>query len=293
MRRGGYPPAMDTILARKMWATLEPYTAMIYFAPEAFAAWEQLGLAGKGMGHFASRSAPMGRVGAGVVAASFYNFNPALVARHIPAAWDIASPEEILAARLEAVDAALRRLIGDAIESDEMTQAADVALAAATAGPIDGRPLFAGYRDLDIPDEPHLRLWHAITLLREFRGDGHVAALAAAGLSGLEAVVSYAATGEMFNPDFYRRSRGWSEQEWAGGHARLAEQGWIDDDGDLTEAGRQGRARIEADTDRLAMPPWEAIGQTAADELRAAIRPWSRAIVSAGGIGSSPAITTG
>lgn len=269
---------MEPVLARKMWATLEPVHASIYFAGEAHAAWEALGFPHRGMGYFASRSAAMGRVEAAVVAATFYNFNPALVARFIPAAWDIASPAEILAARYRAADTALRRLLGDAVASEEMAWAADTSMEAARAAAPDGRPLFAAHAVLPVPTDPHLRLWHALTLLREFRGDGHVQALVSAGLSGLQAVISYAATGEGFGADFYRRSRGWSEEEWALGTESLRSLGWLDADGSLTEVGKAGREMIEAATDRLSLAPWQAIGEEAADRLRATVRPWSRAI---------------
>lgn len=276
---------MDTILARKMWATLEPFHAMIYFAPEGFEAWERLGFPHRGMGYFASRAAPMGAVTAPVVAATFYNFNPDLVARFIPAAWEIAPPAEILAARYDAVDRALRRMLDpDSLESDEMASAAATAGEATEACPADGRALFGSHRRLDWPEEPHLRLWHALTLFREFRGDGHVASLLDADVSGIEAVVSYAATGEAFDAHFYRRSRGWSEEAWAAAEQRLTERGWLLA-GELTDEGRAGREAIESATDRLAMAPWQAIGQERSDQLRATVRPWSRAIVAAGGLG--------
>lgn len=279
---------MDTILARKMWATLEPYHAMIHFAPEAFAAWERLGFPHRGMGYFAARAAAMGRVDANVVTATFFNFHPGLVAKFIPAAWDIAEPEQVVEARYRAADQALTRLLDGNVGGNDMRWAGETAMEATTACRPEGRPLFAAHASVPAPEEPHLLLWHALTLLREYRGDAHVHLLVAAGLSGLEAVVSYAATGDMFDPTFYRRSRGYSEEEWADGEASLRERGWLDDSSNLTEAGRQGRAELEASTDSLSMDPWRAIGQEASDRLRETVRPWSRAIVAAGGLGGSP-----
>lgn len=272
---------METIIARKMWATLEPYHAMIYFASEAFAAWEELGFPKRGMGYFASRSGAMGRVEPSVVSAVFYNFHPGLVARFLPEAWEIADPPAVVEARYAAADAALRRMLGEEVTSPEMAWSAEAAMEAALACPPDGRPLFAAHAALEAPDEPHMKLWHALTLLREFRGDGHVQSLVSAGISGLEAVVSYAATGELFDAAFYRRSRGWSDDEWADGEELLQAQGWMGTDGVLTDTGRAGRAAIESATDRLAMAPWEAIGQETADRLRATIRPWSRTLAAA------------
>src|ERR1039458_2739083 len=166
-------------LARKMWRTLEPYHGIIYFTPHAAAAYAQLGIEGRD-GYFASRAAPLGPVSAEVVIATFYNFHPGLVRHAIPGAWEKASPAQILEARLAAADLALREILGDRIESDEVVRAAMLAEGAAPAAPIAGRPLFAAHAALAWPDPPHLALWHAITLLREFRGDGHIAALVTA-----------------------------------------------------------------------------------------------------------------
>ncbi|CAN5875880.1 hypothetical protein BH23ACT5_BH23ACT5_23290 [soil metagenome] len=278
---------MEANLSRKMWATLEAYHAVVYFAPEAFTAWEDLGFPHRGMGYFASRSAAMGKVGSAVVAATFYNFNPSLVARFIPAAWDIAEPSRVIDVRIGAGDGALRRILADQLDTPEMAWAAEFSVGAAGSGPTNGRPLAAAHAAVPLPDETHLRLWHALTVLREYRGDGHVHALVSGGLTGLESVVSYAATGELFDATFYRRSREWSEEEWAAGEDSLRSRGWVDESGVLTDVGRVGREMIEAQTDRLALAPWEAIGLDKADQLRAAVRPWSRAIVAAGGFGRS------
>src|SRR4051794_35291889 len=173
---------MDPTVARRMHRTLEPYHGMIYFVPEAQAAYEAIGLTGRRMGYFASRGAPLGAVPADVVIATFFNFNPGLVRRSIPVAWERARPATISDARLGAADAALRRYLGGAVGSPEMRTAADLARRACDGCRTEGRPLFAGHAALAWPDEPHLVLWHAQTLLRECRGDGHIAALVAAGL---------------------------------------------------------------------------------------------------------------
>lgn len=225
---------------------------------------------------------PIGGVGG---PATFYNFARAAVARAVPAVWEHADPATVLTARGAAADAALVRLLGEgAIGSPEMAWAATTAERAARACPVEGRPLFGGHADLPWPERTHLRLWHAVTLLREFRGDGHVASLLSAGLSGIEAVASYAATGDEFEAAFYRRSRGWGEEAWASAEEALVRRGWLAD-GSLTEAGLAAREGIEATTDRLTMAPWFTIGEDDADRLRQTVRPWSRPIVAAGGLG--------
>jgi hypothetical protein len=268
---------MDPSVARRMHRTLEPYHGMIYFVPEARAAYEAIGLTGHRMGYFASRAAPMGAVPADVVIATFFNFNPALVRRSIPEAWERATPAAIVDARLEGADAALRRFLGDGADSEEMRTAAALARRATDGCRTEGRPLFAGHAALEWPTEPHLVLWHAQTLLRECRGDGHVAALVAAGLDAPEALVLHQATGEL-PPGVLQTSRAWPDDEWKAAVERLQARGWIDRDGALTASGRVVRDDIEARTDELMLPCWNILGDDTCAELRALVRPWSRAI---------------
>src|SRR6185369_12513503 len=118
------PGATQVHPSRLAWKMLEPYHAMIYFVPEAREANAAAGLKGYWMGYFASRAAPLGPVSANVVAATFYNFHPRMVARSIPDAWSFSSPQKVIAARYSSADAVLRRLLGDAIGSPEMVEAA-------------------------------------------------------------------------------------------------------------------------------------------------------------------------
>ena len=195
-----------TEIARRAKSALEVIHSMIYFAPEAEEGFAALGLERGRMSYYAGRSAAMGPVGPGVVAATFYNFNSESVAKHIPRAWSIASPSAVLEARFRAADAALRRMLDD-VASPAVTGAAELAREASLACGPEGKPLFAAHADLDWPDEPHLRLWHAVTLLREFRGDAHIAALQHADLSGLQALALHSATGEGFKPSAARTLR--------------------------------------------------------------------------------------
>jgi hypothetical protein len=265
--------------ARKTWRTLEPLHGMIYFVPEAAEAYERLGITGRS-GYFASRAAPMGAVPADVVISTFYNFNPDLVRVAIPESWEKASPGELVAARFGAVDAAFRRLLGDeVVRSSEMRRAAHLArVAAEEAGRhVEGRPLAAGHCDVDWPDEPHLALWHAQSVLREFRGDGHIALLVVHGLSGLEALVTHAASGDV-PAHLLRATRAWSEEAWDGAADALRERGWLEvgDGLRLTESGETRRRAIEDGTDRLAAAPYDALGEERCAELRGLARPWSK-----------------
>ena len=270
-------------LARKMHRTLEPYHGMIYFAPEAQSEYEQLGLpAGEYFeGYFASRSAAMGAVAAEVVIATFYNFHPDLVRAAVPSCWELATPAEWQAARRRGADRALRRMLGDALDAPEVSEAAASAREAAGACAPAGRPLFAGHTSLDWPDEPHLALWHAVTMLREYRGDGHVDVLVHADISPGEALLLHETSG-MIPPGFLQPSRAWSDDEWEEARQMLRDRGWMDGD-ELSAEGRQVREDIERRTDELAIAPWIALGGTRCARLRELVRPLSKAIVAAGG----------
>jgi hypothetical protein len=242
--------------------------SMIYFVPETEQQLTGAGLKPGRMCYFAGRSAAMGAVGSGVVSATFYNFHPGLVAHCIPAAWELARPDAVLAARLAAADEALRRLLGpEVIGSAEVGRLAGLTREATEACRPEGRPLFAAHAGLAWPDEPHLVLWQALTLLREHRGDGHVWALGMGGLSGIEALVTHTATGRGFTPEFARRSRGYQPEEWDGAVAGLVSRGLMAGDGTLTEAGRALRAQVEDETDRLAAPPWQHLGEERTAEV--------------------------
>ncbi len=269
-------------IARKCWRTLEPYHGFIYFAPEAAAHYERIGLHGRSQ-YFASRSAAMGAVGPTVVQATFFNFEPGLVVSAMEGIWDRVDTDDVLLARHSAVDEGLARLLGPAVlESAEMVEALRLirpVVDAAMRRP-EGRPLFAGHARLPEPDMPHLALWWAITLLREFRGDGHIVALIDAGLSGLDALLLHGASGEV-SMDLLQSTRGWSDGAWAAGLDSLRARGLVDASSALTSDGAALRARVEARTDELAAPAWRALPAADAERLRALVRPWSKTISAA------------
>jgi hypothetical protein len=271
------------LLARKTWRTVEPLHGMIYFVPEAAEAYAALGITGTN-GYFASRAAPMGAVSAEVVISTFYNFKPDLVHAAIPRAWELAAPEELVRARLRAVDRAYRRLLGDdVVDSEEMVRAAELTrtLAEDASTRLEGRPLCAGHARLSWPEQPHLALWHAQSILREFRGDGHIALLVTHDLSGIEALVTHGAGGDV-PLGLLRSTRGWSDQEWAAAVAGLRQRGWLaagsGDETTFTEWGAAQRQEIEAETDRLAAAPYAHLGDQDCAELRSITRPWSRVV---------------
>ncbi|WP_308164238.1 SCO6745 family protein [Nonomuraea sediminis] len=265
--------------ARAAWRRLEPVHGMIYFVPEAAERYAALGLKDRA-GYFASRAAALGRASADLVIATFYNFNPTLVRRAIPAAWDVTTPGQLLAARVEAAGAALRRAGIHELPGLEETLALATRAAEAACEHPQGRPLFAAHATLDWPDEPILRLWHAQTLLREFRGDGHVAILLSEGIGPLEALVLHACSGTV-PPVFLKVSRNWPEAEWAETEERLRERGLLDGD-ELSTAGKALRQHVEDRTDALALPAYAALGEDGCERLAELARPFGRAVVDRG-----------
>lgn len=272
---------MELGLVRQMWQMLEPLHAVLYYAPEVTAAAAELGydVRTRWPSYFALRAAPLGAAGPERVASAFYSFSPRTVEQHIPAAWDTATPDAVLDVRLGAVDRALRVLLGDRIGSAELAEAAGLARRAAEAASTAGRPLAAANAELAWPDEPHLALWQAATVLREHRGDGHIAALLTAGLDPCEALVSFAAVGAA--PVEVFASRGWTGAEWSAATERLATRGWIDADGLATAAGKQGRDDVERLTDELAAGPWRELA-AATGRLAQLTGPLTMAVVGAG-----------
>jgi hypothetical protein len=261
-------PPLPERAGRRCHNVLNPLHSTLFFSPDLGRELAAIGIENERAGYFATRAAAMGAVGAGTVTATFYNFRHELVAEHVPAVWRTASPETVLAARLRAADTTLRRLLGeDLVASKEVAEAAELALRAAEACGRTARPLYAAHADLPVPTAPHLALWHAATLLREHRGDGHLAVLLDAELDPVEALVSHTATGKGMAPRWAVGTRGWSRQDWEAATGRLRERGLLDERGELTETGAALRQDIEARTDRLDRAPYEHLGAAGVERL--------------------------
>jgi hypothetical protein len=281
--------------ARHMWSLFEPVHVVSYFTPEARAAFEQAGLRGFWRGYFAGRAAPMGPAGAPAVVAAFFVFAPTMVGRAIPGVWELATPARALAARQAGAVAAVRRLLD--LKPTEPVPAAVTAAAdqlAAAAGDLDGagRSLAAPNLALPIPDEPVARLWHAATLLREHRGDGHVAALVAADLDGAEALAlragvdragdgvrSHVAAG--WKREQMQPARGWTDAEWDAADERLTARGLLDGERAATAAGVALHRAIEHATDQAAARPWASLGDDKVAALAQLLAPIARACATA------------
>jgi hypothetical protein len=282
-------PQRDSVTrrARQLWELLEPVHGVVYFAPDAQKRFEDLGLKGFWMGYFASRAAALGPVGPDLVVATFYVFNPAMVARALPDAWALAEPEAVLEARDELADATLREALGDLATGPEVEAAAELAGSIARTAPRAGHPLGAAHGALPPPSDPLRRLWWAATVLREHRGDGHVAALLTADVDPCAALVLAAKKGN-FGPQgegLLQTSRKWTDQDWAAATQRMVDRDWIDPDtGELTAAGRASHESIEDATDRAAAAAYAPYTDGDLAALVQALRPLVARIAETGAL---------
>ncbi|MCS0637302.1 hypothetical protein NX801_16845 [Streptomyces sp. LP05-1] len=258
--------------ARALWTLYEPVHAVTYFAPEARAAFETTGLRGVWRGYFAGRAAPLGAAGPGAVASAFFSFAPAMVRRAVPGVWDVLPPDRALEARCLGASAALRRMLAGREAAVERA----AALLSRYARDVDvaGRPLAAANLAVAAPEEPYALLWHAATVLREHRGDGHLAALVAAGLDGCEILVLRA--GHDLPRTESQPYRGWTDAEWEAAAGRLCGRGLLDPAGTATPAGLETLAAVERATDLAAARPWRGLPPGAADRLAEALGPLGR-----------------
>jgi len=267
--------------ARRLHRLVEPICLVTFFSDEPNDELMALGFRNYWDGYFAARAAPLGHVPAEVVHAAFYSFADGEVARHIPRVWDTATPEAAFAARERGCVAALRRILGDLADTPGLVRAADLATKAATSAPTEGRVMYAGLRTLPLPGEPVARLYHAATLLREYRGDGHVAALVAARIGGTEAHVLHALS-EGTPAEKFGRVHHLPKAQLAAVVDGMRARGLIDTSGWLTEAGRETKQRIESLTDELAAPAYDILEPSELNQLVADLEPISAALEAAG-----------
>ena len=265
---------------------------MIYFAPEAQDAYARLGLTHHRTGYFASRSAAMGPVPADVVVATFFNFYPRLRAegdgrrvghRHARAGARSAAGR----GRCRRCDARSERRSAPPTWPRSPASRGKPRVAACEDG-VHGRPLFAGHASLPWPDEPHLILWHAQTLLREYRGDGHIAVLTRRRVCPASKRWSPTRRRTTSRRSCSQSSRAWPQPEWDAAIERLAARGLVDATGQFTDAGREQRQRIEDRTDALSLPAYAGLSDDDAERFVQLGRPFSRMVIEAGLLSVDP-----
>ena len=260
-------------LIRALARVVEPFHAITYYSREMSDLTAE-GYRGWWHAYFGYRPAPMGAVSAATVTAAFYNFAPRMVSRAVPGVWEIRSPEATTALRLARVTEAMARIFPP---SSPLVDPAAVAEAAAIIRPVGdaaaaGHPVFAGYAELDWPEDDLVALWHGCTVLREFRGDAHNLALASSEVDGVESHVLMAGRGHG-NQRTITNIRGWTDDEWAAAVERLAQRGWVNGGGSLTERGANARSEIEDLTDRFTAEPVRLMGEEETSRLIAILGP--------------------
>lgn len=248
----GVSSAIADTPARRLRDALEPLAAQGFYS--ARAALETLGLSFI-PGYVWSRAAALGEPSASVVVAAFGVFEPTFLAEAYTLGRATASRHDVLAARMEGATEPLQEVLGDD---------ADVgALAEVLLGALDGlagtaRPLFSGLRETSLPPTPHGRLWRAADLVREHRGDGHLAAGIAAGLDPVAMnVMTELWVGYPLGA--YTPTRGHSPEAIDQAVAGLRRRGWIEGDG-LSPLGAAARHDIEAATDASQSELVDALG---------------------------------
>jgi hypothetical protein len=267
-------------MARRMFELVEPIGVIPYSAGEPNEAMFALGFTNYWDTYFAGRAAPLGLAPAEVVDALFYNFAPGEVARHIPKVWRTTTPEAAIAARQAGCVKALRRILGDRVGTPAFARAAELLTKAATSAPSEGRPMYAALRAIPVPDDVVARLFHAGSLLREHRGDGHIAALMTEGVGGLEAHVLLALGMDM-PAEKFGRIHHLPAAQLAAVIDGMRDRGLIGDDGWLSEEGRAVKQRVEALTDDLAAKPYESLEPGELDELMSTLEPLATLLVAA------------
>jgi hypothetical protein len=269
---------MSLTLPRRLWTVLEPIHAVTYFAAEARAAFEDAGYRGFWRGYFAGRAAPLGPVGAEPVIATFYGFAPRMVARALPGVWELGGPATALEVRRAGAIAVLSEVFAAASvpADDAALRGVITALRRAVDdADVGGRPLGAANAALPWPREPVAALWHAATVLRELRGDGHVAALLTAEVTGLEALVLRA--GKDVERGIVQPARGWTDEEWQVAASGLQSRGLLDGHHRLTSQGAALLEGVETVTDRLAAQPWRGLRTSVVTDLVERLTPLARA----------------
>lgn len=281
---GQAPPGTEAqrTPARALRDALEPLATVVFYARPV-----QDALAGHGLeflsGYVGLRAAPLGDVPAPVAAAAFGVFEPGLVATLLAQAAAATTREQRLAVRLDGATAALREVLGP--EPEGVHDVVAALRRGVAAADLAGRPLFAAHTALPWPGDPVGALWHAATTLRELRGDSHLAAGVAAGLSGL-AMNLLTEVWVGYDPHTYAASRGFSPEQLRAASAELASLDLLVD-GRLTDLGGALRTALEDATDLAVAPALAAVGPDLA-AVTARLQGWSAQVVAAGLVPPDP-----
>lgn len=268
---------VDTATVRRLFGRLEAVHTVAYFAPHVLEVQRQHGFTDPSIGYVAARSAPLGEVPADVTTAVFYSFSADVIGRAIPHAYTIQSPKDTLAMTLDSVGDVLGALFHDV---DTLNETADAAYEAAMLHPLVGAPLGAAWASVAPSDVPAVKLWQASSIIREVRGDIHIALLMANGLDGVEAHLTTRGDTPKLR-EIIGKQRLITDDAFDAAVGRLQARGLLNDDGSLTTDGEALRHQLEDDTDRLTRGPWQQFGAARATQLIADLDPLVARIIEA------------
>jgi hypothetical protein len=232
---------VPTTAARRLRDALEPLAAQGFGA-----AREPLKALGLRFlpGYVWGRAAALGEPTAAVVVAAFGVFEPTFLAAAYETGRATASRTDVLEARSIGASQRLEEILGD---EPDVGPVADALLVALDAIAGTGRPLFSGLREVARPPTTYGSLWRAADLVREHRGDGHLAACVAAGLGPVEMnLMTELWVGYPLRE--YASTRGHAPEVIDAAIDQLRARGWIDGDV-LSPEGIVVRDGIESDTD--------------------------------------------
>jgi hypothetical protein len=266
---------------RALRDAIEPFHSICYFAEDVKARYLELGMH-PWASYFGQRAAPMGAVGAEVVTSTFYGFSPSLVAKSVPTVWSRLSPEQAWEDRVSSVGAVLARSVAAATTDEDLERAIAIGEQMVSAFVPGGRPLGTAHAAMPRPPGRLPHLWVVVSALREYRGDGHVAALVTHGVGPLESMATSTGYSNL-SLRFHQRGRGWSEDDWSAGVERARVAGWLDDSGRLTDAGESMRQNVERSTDATMSEVIGAVSQPDAAFFTKLVGALSRTLVESGG----------
>ena len=276
---------MDHTVVRNVHTAISMAHRLVYFVPEASEEYAAIGVEPGRGAYFASRTAPMGVVSDKVILATFYNFSETAVrTAEIEKAWAAASPEALQAARFRAVRRALDR-VGFSMTTEQIVEARALIDPVVKGLSLAGKPLAAANASVALPNDPLLALWQQATVIREWRGDVHIALLIANEIGPCACMVLQVGTGR-FPLGVTQATRQWNEQQWAEAIVELGVRGWVDGNGAMTPAGTAAREQLEDDTDRLCARIWKPIGEVGAKRLTELLDPIHAAMSAAGTYGA-------
>ncbi len=275
---------MDRSIVRTVHMAINMTHRPVYFVPEANEEYAALGVEpGRGT-YFASRTAPMGVVPDEVILATFYNFSEQAVrTAEVGKVWAGALPDALQAARFRAVRRSFER-VGCTLSVEHIAEARALIDPVVAGLSLAGKPLAAANAAVPLPDDALLALWQQVTIIREWRGDVHIALLIANDIGPCECMVLQVGTGR-FPLGITQATRMWNEEEWAQAIVGLNARGWVAADGSMTSEGTAAREHLEDETDRVCAPIWKSIGEAGAKRLAELLDPIHVAMTAAGTYG--------